>query len=214
MTDHDITAQHGVRDHLDRGQPATDRAASCPECPDAEPAMGCAACGTPLPETAGLAELRGEISLLFPDARTGSPNYRHRRRLLDLLAAAEQEQARLTDWVLTLGGDAERAEAQAPRPRSRATMPERDEAAELAAFFHRQWCASSHHLTEFCQRQMAPGGLDHDKARTLMASSWLADHDRQIAERAWEEGAQAEYDLDRGHIDESSNPYSEEAHRG
>jgi len=55
---------------------------------------------------------------------------------------------------------------------------------------------------------------DAHAAAAVLASSWLADHDRQIAERAWEEGAQAEYDLDRGHIDDFSNPYSEEAHRG
>ncbi|KAB2806972.1 hypothetical protein F9L07_28480 [Pimelobacter simplex] len=51
-------------------------------------------------------------------------------------------------------------------------------------------------------------------ADAVLASSWFAAHDRQTAERAWEEGAQAEYDLDRGHIDDFNNPYSEEAHRG
>lgn len=104
MTDHDIAALHGTRDHLDRGQPATDRVVA------------------PLTNPAGLAKLRGEVSRMYPHARPGSPNDRHRLRLLDLIATAEQEQSRLTTWVLTLGGDAEHAEALAanvitiPRP--------------------------------------------------------------------------------------------------
>lgn len=59
----------------------------------------------------------------------------------------------------------------------------------------------------------------------VLASSWLADHDRQIAERAWDEGYWTGRDDEvfdqRGLSTDSDaheyphdNPYSEEARRG
>ncbi|MFJ9313779.1 hypothetical protein ACIRN4_06260 [Pimelobacter simplex] len=52
-------------------------------------------------------------------------------------------------------------------------------------------------------------------AELILGSSWLADHDRQTAERAWFEGARAEYDFERGEANDIPvNPYSREARRG